>query len=144
MTVQINVPRFCAVSICGWNLFKLLGIVERYWTLWSRPFPGTYSRQSSLFPGTNFYVLPQGYILKQIIDLLCTGVFDLCWPFSRYYHIWIFTHLKLWLATATYNFNGVNIMRIRLFWDQENVNVDVETYPDDIARLWHSDLHFYM
>ena len=26
MTVQRNVPRFCTRSICGWNLFKLLGL----------------------------------------------------------------------------------------------------------------------
>ena len=28
MTVQINVPRFCTRSICGWNLFQPLGLLD--------------------------------------------------------------------------------------------------------------------
>ena len=30
MSVQINVPRFCTGSICGWNLFQPLGLGYNY------------------------------------------------------------------------------------------------------------------
>ena len=33
------------------------------------------------------------------------------------YLILIFTHLKLWVATATHNFKCVKITRIFLIWD---------------------------
>ena len=39
--------------------------------------------------------------------------------------MYIFTHLKLCLATATHNFKWVKITQIGLVWDQTLVNLDV-------------------
>ena len=43
------------------------------------------------------------------------------------YQIWISTHLKLCLATATHNFKWVKITNIWFIWDQTFANVDVQT-----------------
>ena len=43
----------------------------------------------------------------------------------RMQFIWIFTHLKFCLATATHNFKCVKIMHICLIWDQTFANIIV-------------------
>ena len=41
------------------------------------------------------------------------------------YKIKIFTHFKLWLATATHNLKWLEITRISLMWDQTSGNFNV-------------------
>ena len=58
--------------------------------------------------------------LKTKIDAIPRSCFK-----ARNQIIWIFTHLKLCLATATHNFKWVEITHICLISDQTLANLDV-------------------
>ena len=80
MTVKINVPRFCTLSICGWNLFQPLGLYRtvHYLSIQfsNKPFSSFYLRygltvRARFMKASHFHHLEVWYVEENHAEMKC-------------------------------------------------------------------------